>query len=319
MSRTENSPAPPAPAVPSAAPAAESASPADERLYADGHPYDDVHYLEAKIILKGLRFQALQDFHDFAKIVNRVAKRIGVGFDPEARRGARPQIREVLFFDTADFALYRNAFILRQRLTYVDGFPVGEPELVFKYRHPDREAATALDVRPQIRGSYKVKFKEEILPLKNRLGGVRSLFSHNVQFPFRPRGLNDPTSPDTLVHVFPALAPIFAEHPHHVKLVNQTAVEEVLLDLGPLDFGKGMVAPCNVSLWRTRGEQFHLVGEFSYQVRYNQISDISPKALQRHTDFFMALQDEARDWVELGTTKTAAVYHLKGAGPVTHE
>ncbi len=301
------------------APDAGPDTPAADRVYADGLPFDDVHYLEAKIILNGHRFTALQDFFSFARIVARVAKREGVSFDPEAGRGVRPQIREVLFFDTADFDLYRNAFILRRRVTYVDGFPVGEPELVFKYRHPDRETAAAMDVRPQINGLYKVKFKEEILPLKNRLGGVRSLFSHNVQFPFRPRGLNDPMSPDMLVRAFPALTPLVEKNPQRIALVNQTAVEEVLLDLGPLDFGKGMVAPCNVSLWRTRGEQFHLVGEFSYQVRYAKASDMNPKALERSNAFFRALQDEARDWIQLGTTKTAAVYHLKGAGPASHE
>lgn len=290
-----------------------------ERLYADGHPFDEVHYIEAKIILQGLRFVSIQDFFAFAKIVAKVAKREGVGFDPEACRTGRPQIREVLFFDTADFDLYRNAFILRRRLNYVDGFPVGEPELVFKFRHPDRETAAALDVRPRIPGSYKVKFKEENLPLKNRMGGVRSLFSHNVQFPFRPQGFVNLSAPETLTRVFPALVPLFADKSQHVKLVNKTAVEEVLLDLGPLDFGKGMVAPCNVSLWRTRGEQFHLVGEFSYQVRYARYSDLNPKSLQRSDAFFKALQLEAQDWVELGTTKTASVYHLKGATPASHE
>lgn len=292
---------------------------ASERLYADGHPFDDVHYLEAKIILQGLRFTSIQSFFDFAKIVARVAKREGVDFDPRPARGLRPQIREVLFLDTKDFLLYNNSFILRRRYTYEDGFPVGDPEVVFKFRHPDLETAAALDVRPQIPGNYRIKFKEEILPLKNRLGGVRALFSHNVEFPFHPRGVADPTAPETLTRVFPALAPLLRDSGEHVQLVNHTAVEEVLQQLGTLDFGKGMIAPCNVSVWRTRGEQFQLVGEFAYQVHYARRSDMSAKALERSNAFFLALQEEAKDWVMLGTTKTAAVYHLKGNPPQSHD
>lgn len=290
------------------------------QLYEDGHPFDEVHYLQAKIILSGLRFTSVQSFFDFAKIVARVAKREGVDFDPSTAQGIRPQIREVLFADTQDFKLYRNAFILRRRATYQDGFPVGDPEIVFKFRHPDRDVAAALDVRPHIQGNYRIKFKEEILPLKNRLGGVRSLFSHNVEFPFHPRRPIDPTAAETLIETFPALKPILdVGTGEHVAFVNHTAVEEVLQQLGTLDFGKGMVAPCNVSVWRTRGEHFQLVGEFAYQVRFARRDELAAKALQRNDAFFRALQDEARDWILLGTTKTAAVYHLKGEAPPSHE
>ena len=32
------------------------------------------------------------------------------------------------------------------------GFPVGDPEIVFKFRHPDEKAAAELDVRPKVAG-----------------------------------------------------------------------------------------------------------------------------------------------------------------------
>jgi hypothetical protein len=41
----------------------------------------------------------------------------------------------------------------------VDGFPVRDPEIVFKYRHSDEKTATAVDVRPKIAGKYRIKFK----------------------------------------------------------------------------------------------------------------------------------------------------------------
>ena len=98
--------------------------------YSDGHPQDVVHYLEAKLILKPDRFTSVDSFRDFGKLVQRTAKNLKVGF-------------------------INNAFILRRRISYVDGFPVGDPEMVFKFRHPDLQKAAALDVRPKIAGKYE--------------------------------------------------------------------------------------------------------------------------------------------------------------------
>jgi len=71
----------------------------------------------------------------------------------------------------------------------------------------------------------------------------------------------DKNSMGTLAHVFPVLAVLNKEDTEKVSLVNEGIVEEVLLPLGKLDFGKGIVAKCDVALWRTRGEHMPLVGE----------------------------------------------------------
>jgi hypothetical protein len=118
--------------------------------YADGHPLDEIQYLEAKLILKPDRFTSVESFRDFAKLIKKTAKNEEVGFVPDVEAGLRPNIREIIFMDTPDFRLYNNAFILRRRVVYVAGFPVGDPEIVFKFRHSDEKTATAVDVRPKI-------------------------------------------------------------------------------------------------------------------------------------------------------------------------
>jgi hypothetical protein len=150
--------------------------------YSDGHPLDEVQYLECKLILKPDRFTSAAVFFDYGKLVARTAKEFGIDF---IDKGVvlKPAIREVLFLDTADFRLYNNAFILRRRIRYEDGFPAGDPEIVFKFRHPDVQTTAELDVRPNIAGNYRIKFKAEVLPLKDQVGGYRMLFSHNAQFP----------------------------------------------------------------------------------------------------------------------------------------
>jgi hypothetical protein len=99
-----------------------------------------------------------------------------------------------MFLDTADFRLYNHAFILRRRIRYIDGFPAGDPEIVFKFRHPDVQKAAELDVRPNIAGNYRIKFKAETLPLKDQVGGYRNLFSHNAQFGLSQMPEGDSTS-----------------------------------------------------------------------------------------------------------------------------
>lgn len=287
--------------------------------YADGQPLDKVTYAEAKLILKPDRFTSVQSFRDFGKLVKHTAKQVGSEFLPDPDSERRPEIREITFGDTSDFRLYNNAFILRRRISYVDGFPVGDPEIVFKYRHPDEQKAAQMDVRPNIAGKYRIKFKAEVLPLRNEVGGYRILYSHNCQFGLSQTHDSDKGSMATLTRMFPVLAALRKSEDEHISLVNEGIVEEVLLPLGQLDFGKGQVAKCDISLWRTRGEHKPLVGEFAFQVKFPDREAVAEKAKQRAAQFYITLQQEVKDWLALGVTKTGMVYRLKGNAPQSHE
>jgi hypothetical protein len=286
--------------------------------YSDGGPLDDVQYIECKLILKPDRFTAAKVFFQYGKLVAQTAKEFGIGF---IDKGVvlKPQIREVLFLDTADFRLYNHAFILRRRSAYENGFPVEDPEIVLKFRHPDMQKAAELDVRPNISGNYRIKFKAEALPLKDRVGGYRLLFSHNAQFPLSQVPESDNTSMAALARALPALAPLKISDADKVELVNQTIVEEVLQDLGTLDFGKGVTADSNIAIWRERGTHHPMCGEFAFQAKFKRRDELHQKAMDRCRQFFIALQQSGRDWLYLGTTKTGLVYRLKGNPPQSHE
>jgi hypothetical protein len=287
--------------------------------YADGSPLDDIQYCECKVILKTDEFTSPKGFKKYRKVVVQAAEEVGVGFDTSSATGSRPAIREVIFLDTEDFKLYNSAFILRRRIRFEDGFPAEEPEIVFKFRHPDQQQAAEVDVRPDLPGKYRIKFKAEALPLKERLGGYRLLFSHNVQFPLSHAPGGDRLAMERLVETFPALKTLKPSKTDRLSLVNQTIVEEVLQDLGTLDFGKGVTADANVALWRTRGEHLPLVGEFAFQVKFKRRADVHDKARERCAKFFVRLQQIGSAWIYLGATKTGMVYRLKGNPPQAHE
>ena len=131
--------------------------------------------------------------------------------------------------------------------------------------------------------------------------------------------LADRTNMATLVRFFPCLAPLKRSTADTVELVNQMIVEEVLFDLGKVDFGKGVVAKNDLALWRCRGDHASLIGEYSFQAKFDRKDDLHPKVQRRVEEFFLAVQGHARDWVSLGTTKTGVVYRLKGNPPQAHE
>src|SRR6476660_1107308 len=151
--------------------------------YADGLPFDEVHYLSCKLVLRPNHFTSRKSLFKFADVLREPAAEHDISVSTKGFVDAPLKIREVLFVDTSDFRLYNNSFILRRRIPYQDGFPAGDPEIVFKFRNPDLQKAAETDVRPQILGDHRVKFKCQALPLQTQLGGIRLLYSHNVQFP----------------------------------------------------------------------------------------------------------------------------------------
>lgn len=290
------------------------------QTYADGNPRDRVQFFDAKLILKPEFFYSVRGFKSFSDLVAEASTKVkGVSYEQFDLSKARPRIREVVFADTADFRLYNNSFILRRRTAYQDGFPIEDPEIVFKFRSPDFEAAASVDVRPKIAGPYRVKFKSEALPLKDQVGGYRLLYSHNCIFPLSSVRAPDRTNLQTLARGLPALAGLIGTSEGKVELVNATLVEEVLLDLGMLNFGKGVIAKANISLWRSLGDHAVMCGEFAYQTKFDRTEAVHDIAKRRVEEFFIKLQLIATGWLYLGTTKTGLVYRLKGNPPQSHE
>lgn len=289
--------------------------------YADGMPIHQVEYVCCKLILRPNKFHSRESFFDFGKVMREPAKKNGVKFSVAGFESQPVKIREVVFVDTEDFRLYNNAFILRRRIPYKDGFPIGDPELVFKFRHPDMQVAAETDVRPNILGDHRVKFKCQALPLKEKLGGIRLLYSHNVQFLRSAIGMGreNVRDMDALVDLLPALAKVRKTPKEAIKLVSNTIVEEVLQDIGLLDFGQGITCKANVAIWRTRGEHRPLIGEFAYQFRFQDRALLAKEALKRTEAFFIDLQYAAEDYIALNATKTATVYRLLGNPPKSHE
>jgi hypothetical protein len=131
--------------------------------YSDGHPLDQIEYLECKLILKPDGFTTAKSFLEYGALVGKTAKQLGISLN---NRGVllAPELREVLFADTGDCFLYNHAFILRRRIRYDEGFLTGDPEIVFKFRHPDMKTAADLTCGPRSRAITGLSSRWKLCP-----------------------------------------------------------------------------------------------------------------------------------------------------------
>jgi hypothetical protein len=267
---------------------------------------DPVTYREYKLLLRSEHFIKPEDFHRFWKITRQVAQEVGV--EIEKHKSFETHLREVLFFDTPKFRLYNHGFILRRRMFYKKGLPQTDHELILKLRHPDRQAAAAVDVRPLLPCTHTIKFKEEILMEREKIGSMRMIYSHGCELDTPNIILTQ--SFESITQVFPALLQTGAKAKTLLSIVNGVAIEEVLVNLGEIDFGGKVTAKATLAIWRNRMTQEHLVGEYSYQIKFANISGFHGKPKELSEAFFLKLQEHGRDWLHLGSTKTALVYGL---------
>ncbi len=275
---------------------------------------DDVQYRECKILLKAELFTKPSSFHKFWKAVHRTAKSLGISMS-KPEKPVSLHLREVVFLDTPKFRLYNNSFILRKRTFYRHGRPEPNFELTLKLRSPHREVAASVDVRPLLPCVNTVKFKEELLPLPNQLGGLRTIYSHACELDTPNTILTQRF--ETICQVFPALMRVGAKAETRLSEVNGVVVDETLANLGILEFDSKTFAKSNIAIWRNHHTKADLVGEFSFQMKFERLEELRRKPRELSEEFFRTLQLRIEEWIQPGTTKTALVYSL-GKIPVTN-
>lgn len=266
---------------------------------------DKITYCEYKLLVSAERLRSRSDFAAFWSGVKTVAQHcdVDVRKDP---RDLELNLRRVCFYDTAGYDLYRNAFILRRRIAMAAGLADAH-ETTFKFRHGELARAGAVDVRRSPSDDGGIRFKEEVLPPRDGSVGLRSIFSHN----YIHRSQEASPMPERfsqLAAAFPSLAALAVAPDAPISLVNSRTIEETGCDTGTLVFARGYEAKSSIAVWRDRATERPLVGEFSFQAKFEDRDAVPEKHRERSLRFYMRLQSEMRDWLAAGTTKTALIY-----------
>ena len=292
-----------------------SAQAESSKLYEPIVPSDQIQYREYKLLLKPDRFPDEKAFHKFWKLAHHAGKSIGIKLGKLAE-SIKAHQREVVFYDTPHFKLYTDGFILRKRTFFKKGHPEPNFELTIRYRHPEAKAAAAVDMHPLLPCIYNIKFKEEILQLKDKLPGMRMLYANGCELDTPNVILTQRF--EIISQVFPPLQTVRRANPKATMgIVNDVTVDETLVHLGDLDFGGKAQCKASVAVWRNRSTGRDMIAEFGYQLKFQGLASLHRKPRELSEKLFNDIQMECNDWVALGTTKTAMVYGM-GRKPVNH-
>jgi hypothetical protein len=292
-----------------AASAPAPASPPSAAASAADRDLSKVRYAEFKVLLRPDKLRRIAQAYELWQHLRSAVEQAEVRYIPLAGEPSVKQ-RDILFYDTPDFRLYENHFILRRRTHFLDGWTTSHDELTFKFRHPDEEKARAIDMHLGLVRNARIKFKREILPLQDRVGGVRHIYTRNCVLAMP--ALSEGFDLDEAADFFPALRSISTGDHAKFDLVNRVTVSETLTEFGTFDFGKGLEGTASLALWRDTGSSAAIVGELGWQLKFDDLDEEIERRLARVEEFFQLLQHTIGAWLYLGTTKTNLVYRRKG-------
>jgi hypothetical protein len=227
--------------------------------------------------------------------------------------------RRVRFWDTADCALIRSGFALRERVDLnEDGRPASEAELTLKFRSSDLFLAASMRLEARA-GTKDVesKFEEDLgaLAVRSASGDAivamprssRSQFSRSTS-----QAVERDAAPRTLEEVAD-LYPKFDDDLHLVAgesdmsaaLAPSPAYHELVYESSMLDLAKETKASFALTIWYEGADdpEERALAEISFSYDTDD-GAVSGEAARRGRELLLALQD--LDWADPGSpTKTA--------------
>lgn len=267
-----------------------------------------ITHREFKLLLKAERFPTRRALLDFNKLLEEIAAKLHVRYEPFDPIDA--QLRIVQFYDTADQTLRKNRLIFRIRQLRQALWPDDSWEVTFKARHADRDKAEAFDTTSTFPKQQKNKFKEEILR-GDALGETTSIYSNNAIIESPQLNVELPLK--RLAEALPHLKTLNLNFDQTMTIVNDAKVFEIESKLGNLLFGHHITATATLAVWaRPVPDKFEpLIAEFGWS--YHPVDDEKGKEADKVADqFFKDIQLPLKDWITTGTTKTALIYGDEG-------
>ncbi|HVR45433.1 MAG TPA: hypothetical protein VMT95_02140 [Candidatus Binatia bacterium] len=263
-----------------------------------------ITHREFKLLLKAERFPTRQSLLAFNKLLEEIAAKLHVRYEPFDPIDA--QLRIVQFYDTSDQTLRKNRLIFRIRQLRQALWPDESWEVTFKSRHGDRKKVEGFDSTSTFPTQEKKKFKEEILR-GDEPGSIASIYSNNCILESPQLDVEIPLH--KLAEAFPHLKTLNINFDQTMKIVNDAKVFEIQANLGNFFFGHHTTATATLAVWaRPVPDKFDpLIAEFGWS--YHPVDDEKGKEADKVADqFFKDIQLPLAEWITTGTTKTALIY-----------
>ncbi len=222
--------------------------------------------------------------------------------------GGEPKVktREIRYFDTPDFALRSQGWLLRQRVKVRGERKAETAELALKFKSSIRGKVAAASVSAADSYASDEEFEEDIIPVAED-GPWQSRYARRCKV----KGLPVFESPllAQLLEIFPSLSE--ATLPANAKLETIGGpILERRIQPGYLDFGNGVMADLEVT-WFEDAEGHALAAEISYDYEIGGNKSSVP-SLWASLQFLPALHLALGDTWQPGLGKTSLVYERAG-------
>ena len=260
---------------------------------------------ELKILLDADFFKNRDDgFRDLWSIVKEVADEQGVETEPSDKKFKQKR-RQVLFLDTKDFAIRKTGYVLRKRVKYKKKNKklAKKMEYTLKFRSEDMVKSAKADISSTDYGA-KSEFEEDMGYSAESVDKFKRKFSKRNKIKTRD---NPGSTIKDFAEIFPVLKELGIPEQTVLEPVNGITIDEWRVSPGILDFGSGLIAKADITLWYDRSGK-PLIAEFSFDHKISDFDNQNEQATQKMFDFFLALRERLADRVAKETTKTGFTY-----------
>lgn len=205
--------------------------------------------------------------------------------------------RAIKFIDTDDFNLYKNGFILRERMDKSNIF-----EYTLKFRTLNLKDAQNTKLKVNKKFNIDKSFEEDIIYKNNNLVHV---YTKSVKFES-----NSLIERNEILNLFPVILNVISNS--NLKIVNNAIINEKAYEFLILKFPFDIKAKCVYTVWANQINNKPFIVEFSFKYKFDENENIQNIAYVHHladklfTNFCLKI----KPYIAIGKTKTSAIYNI---------
>ncbi|MEN8192485.1 MAG: hypothetical protein ABFS12_06680 [Bacteroidota bacterium] len=261
---------------------------------------------EHKLLLNNSKFENIDKaFSEFWEVVKAVADQQGIKVKESDDKFEQTH-RQVEFYDTEDLGLNMKGYLIRKRTDYKGDELGSKFKLTIKFK--DEDYSTVANVTLPLGEEYSSKEKElevEADMINGETSESEPRISYAVSSSVKLKEISGNTVAD-YSKVFSSLKSLNIDQSKELVKVNGREAESFKVSPGVLDFGSGIEAECDITVWIIDGK---IIPEFSFDHSLDDWKNKSENNVEKCESFINQLQKEAPEWFVNGKSKSSFIFN----------
>jgi len=261
---------------------------------------------EHKLLLDSSKFEDMENaFEEYWEIVKDVATESGFKVVESENKFEQTQ-RLVSFFDTKNLDLNQKGYVIRKRSDIKNGQIDSLFKLTIKFKSQELDIAactklpfgdgyTPKDAELELEADFINGSKSDDKPSVNYSVG-NSVMIHELP----GKTLAD------LSNIFTPLKSLDVDLTEEILPVNGIEAKSYVVNPGTIDFGSGIVAEADISVWNINGK---IIAEFSFDHSMSDWENKLDKSVKGCEEFINHLQEKAPEWYVDGKSKSSFIFN----------